>query len=225
MHKLSHFSALTLTGTALALALTGAALAGGGAPAPTPAEPAPVQTAPVSPAPGQPTPTTPTTGGGYVPSPYVAKATLLNAEGQIRGSVRFSQVEGGTRVQVLASGLTPGQAGMHVHANGACEASRNEQTGEVTPFGAAGGHFDPAGTGNHATPTTSSLLGHAGDLPMLTVGEDGRAEADFVTQKISVNGFFGVMGKSVVVHAMSDDYATDPAGNAGARVSCGVVTR
>lgn len=152
-----------------------------------------------------------------------ASATLIDPQGQAAGTVSFTPTAEGTQVSVRVSGLTPGQHGMHIHENPSC-ANTTDAAGVVTVFGGAGGHFDPWVTKNHDSPTTENTRGHTGDLPMITVGVDGTGSADFVTRKITLTRTDSVIGRSLVIHAAPDDYATDPAGNSGARERCGVIT-
>lgn len=118
------------------------------------------------------------------------------------------------RVQAWVDGLVVGQHGFHIHAVGAC-----------TPdFAAAGGHYKPSG----AQHGTYNLQGpHAGDLPNLVVGEDGNGAIDIITNQVTLNvgsrSLFDTDGSALVVHAGADDYLTDPDGNSGARIACGVV--
>ena len=127
----------------------------------------------------------------------------------------------GVHVKLNATGLMPGVHGFHIHEVGSCE--NTVENGKVKTFGAAGEHFDPAGSKNHAGPDVSSLIGHAGDLPNVTANASGHASAEFVTDKFALSGPFGVAGKSVILHTMSDDYHTNPAGNTGSRALCGVL--
>ncbi|GHG08326.1 hypothetical protein GCM10017783_21110 [Deinococcus piscis] len=226
-----------------ALSLSSLAAAGGGyVPAPAPvAAPAPV-TVPRAPVATPAAASTTTVTASTVTAPTTASQTatetaaatsggmglttataqLRDASGAVKGAVTFSQLPGNELlVSVQAEGLTPGKHGMHVHAVGQC--SDKVVDGKPTVFGAAEGHFDPAATGKHATPETPTTQAHAGDLPMLEVGADGRGRADFSTRKFSVQGDTGVVGRSLIVHAGEDDYQTNPAGNSGARVLCGVI--
>ena len=152
-----------------------------------------------------------------------ARADLLAPAGANAGSVTLTPTLAGTQVSVRVSGLTPGQHAMHVHVNPSCT-NTTDAAGVVTVFGGAGGHFDPGGSNNHDAPTTDNARGHGGDLPMITVGADGTGSADFTTSKVSLTGANSAIGRSLVIHANPDDYATDPSGNSGARERCGVIT-
>lgn len=151
-----------------------------------------------------------------------AIAELRDASGAVRGEVFVTQLAGGELLlNVQAVGLTPGSHGIHIHAVGQC--SDKVVDGKPTVFGAAEGHFDPAATGNHAAPDTPADQAHAGDLPMLEVGPSGEGAAEFISRKFSLQGANGILGRSLIVHADTDDYQTDPSGNSGARVLCGVI--
>ncbi|WP_407571531.1 superoxide dismutase family protein [Deinococcus altitudinis] len=159
------------------------------------------------------------------PAPLSATAALLDAQGVKTGSATFTQVGTGMQISVQVSGLTPGMHGMHLHEFGRCAPGVDAPTNTIVPFGAAGGHFDPGRSGNHSTPTAADTDGHGGDLPMLMVGADGTGRLRFTTVKSSLTGMNGVLNRSLVIHAMPDDYKSDPAGMSGMRERCGVVTR
>ena len=147
-----------------------------------------------------------------------AEARLVAGDGRPVGWARF--VEDGTgRVHVSAhvTGMSPGLHGIHIHAIGACEPSA---------FTSAGGHHNPLGV---AHGLDSAGGGHAGDLPNLVVNEDGvgRLSATTIRATLSpgLRSMFDADGSAVVIHAGQDDQVTDPTGNSGARVACGVITR
>jgi Cu-Zn family superoxide dismutase len=142
---------------------------------------------------------------------------LRNGQGAVVGHARLSQEPGGVRLQVEVSGLAPGLHGFHIHAVGQCE---------PPAFTSAGPHFNPEGKQHgHKNPAGP----HAGDLPNLMVGPDGSGRADLLTADVTLAGgsysLFQPAGTSLVIHADPDDEQTDPAGNSGARVACGVITR
>jgi Cu-Zn family superoxide dismutase len=150
------------------------------------------------------------TGGG--PS---ATATLEPTRGSAaRGSVDF--VQKGDKVVVAASvsGLAPGAHGFHIHEKGDCSA------GDGT---SAGGHFNPLGK-PHAAPTGPDR--HAGDMPMLVADGYGNAKLTAELDVITVGGgATDIVGRSVIVHKDADDFKTQPTGNSGARVACGVIRK
>ena len=146
-----------------------------------------------------------------------AKATLANAEGKEVGTATFTPARGGVKVHVVASGLTPGKHGIHLHAVGKCE---------PPDFKSAGGHFNPAGK-QHGLHNPRGA--HAGDLPNLTVGKNGKATGNFTAKGATLGegegSLFGPEGAALVIHAAPDDEKTDPAGNSGDRIACGVIQR
>jgi len=123
----------------------------------------------------------------------------------------------GETVAQATSKLPPGTHGFHVHAVGKCEGP---------DFKSAGGHFNPAGK-QHGLENPAGP--HAGDMPNLVVGADGTGTATVKLTGVSLDGgpdsLFHEGGTSLVVHAGPDDMKTDPAGNSGARIACGVIER
>ena len=141
-------------------------------------------------------------------------ATLASSPGNnVAGTVVF--VQEGRKVFVVAevTGLTPGAHGFHVHEKGDCSAA---------DFSSAGGHFNPDGK-PHGDPGAGAH--HVGDMPVLVADASGRANtrAELRSMSIGGGGANDIVGKSVVVHADPDDFRTQPAGNSGARVACGVI--
>ena len=146
-----------------------------------------------------------------------AKATLANADGKDVGTATFTPARGGVKVHVVASGLTPGKHGIHLHAVGKCE---------PPDFKSAGGHFNPAGK-QHGLHNPRGA--HAGDLPNLAVGKAGKAKATFTARGATLGDGTGSLlpaeGTSLVIHANPDDEKSDPAGNSGPRIACGVIEK
>ena len=142
-----------------------------------------------------------------------ATAVVRPASGsQAHGTVKFTQV--GTRVRVDAeiAALNAGLHGLHIHDKGDCTAP------DAT---SAGPHFNPAGK-KHGAP--DAMEHHAGDLGNLKADEYGKATLTMMIDGVSVGkDGNGIVGRSVVVHADPDDLKTDPAGNSGARIGCGVI--
>ncbi len=157
--------------------------------------------------------------------PATAQAMLKTADGKPGGMARFADTtKGMMEVSVEAQGLTPGEHGLHVHQNPDCAPGPDSATGKVVPFGAAGGHFDPMETKKHGHPDGDGKKSHAGDLPMLKAGSDGTAKLSHTTKALSVApGKNSVVGRTIVVHEKADDYTSDPAGNSGPRVLCGLI--
>jgi Cu-Zn family superoxide dismutase len=146
-----------------------------------------------------------------------AKAELQNAQGEKVGRATLMQSTEGVKLAVEVSKLTPGAHGFHIHAAGKCEGPE---------FKSAGGHFNPEGKKHGLQNPEGS---HAGDLPNLMVGQDGTAKAEVTIKGIILgegkNSLFQPDGTAIVIHADADDEKTDPAGNAGARIVCGVITK
>ena len=137
--------------------------------------------------------------------------------GDVIGMVVFQDMPRGLRIQPNLSGLSEGQHGIHVHQNGACDAA--EKNGKRVAGLAAGGHFDPGGTGKHEG---ADGMGHLGDLPVLYVDEKGRAGRVSFASRLKTSD---LAGRSIMIHAGGDNYSDTPArlGGGGARVACGVV--
>jgi Cu-Zn family superoxide dismutase len=135
------------------------------------------------------------------------------------GTVTLMDSPGGLVVTPDLAGLPAGGHGFHVHARGDCGVSLTE--GKPVPAGAAGGHFDPQGTGTHLGPTGA---GHRGDLPVLEVAADGRATKAVTAPRLTVAQ---VRGLALVIHAGGDNYADQPAplGGGGLRIACGTIPR
>ena len=143
-----------------------------------------------------------------------AVADLAPTKGNTaRGIVTFTAQ--GDRLHVVAdvSGLTPGAHGFHVHEKGDCSADDAMS---------AGGHFNPTAK-PHGDP--SSANHHAGDMPMLVADASGRAHLDADIDSATIGGSNDIAGKGVIVHKDPDDFQTQPTGNSGARLACGVIRR
>ncbi len=141
-----------------------------------------------------------------------AVATLKSAPGgKVEGVVTFSPAAGGVRVNARVTGLTPGDHGFHIHEFGDCAA---------TDFTSAGGHFNPGGD-PHAGMDAAAR--HSGDMGNIVADKDGVAVLDVVDSKLSFDGANSVLGRGLIVHAAADDFKTQPTGNAGGRVACGVI--
>jgi Cu-Zn family superoxide dismutase len=149
--------------------------------------------------------------------PPQAKAEMQNSQGRKVGVVTFEQTPHGVLVIADLRDLPPGSHALHVHEVGKCE----------PPFKTAGDHFNPMGK-EHGMKNVRGM--HAGDLPNLEVADDGAAHFQAFASGLSLEpgraGYlFDKDGSAVVVHASADDYVTNPAGNAGDRIACGVVTK
>jgi Cu-Zn family superoxide dismutase len=144
-----------------------------------------------------------------------ASAPLKNGEGKEVGSVNLTQTSQGVLLNVSVKGLPPGEHAFHVHAVGKCE----------PPFTSAGGHFNPGGK-KHGMLSPEGQ--HAGDMPNLHIPQSGDLAIEVLNVNITLekgkpNSVFDADGSAVIVHAGSDDYKTDPTGEAGGRIACGVI--
>lgn len=143
-----------------------------------------------------------------------AVATLSPTEGNdVRGRVTFADTPDGVRVVAEISGLTEGLHGFHVHETGDCSAP------DAT---SAGGHFNPDAH-PHGAPDAPATERHDGDLGNLEAGADGTARYERVDPNVALSGPTSVIGKAVIVHAGQDDFTSQPSGDAGGRVACGVI--
>ena len=138
-----------------------------------------------------------------------AIAMLRGVDGGDRGRVTVTNVGGGMRLAVDATGLAPDAHGFHVHAVGRCDAP---------DFTSAGPHWNPDAK-LHGRDNPAGA--HRGDLPNLIVGSNGRGQVSFNVPATAAALLEGP-GKSIIIHADVDDYRTDPGGNSGGRVVCGV---
>jgi Cu-Zn family superoxide dismutase len=133
------------------------------------------------------------------------------------GTITVSSNTHGTLFSPALTGLTPGLHGFHVHENPDCSAA--VKSGKTVPGLAAGGHYDPAGSGRHEGPYAN---GHLGDLPPLFTDPDGRTTLPVLAPRIKLSD---LTGRSLMIHAGGDNYADSPTalGGGGARVACGVM--
>ncbi|MDR3469224.1 MAG: superoxide dismutase family protein [Xanthobacteraceae bacterium] len=148
-------------------------------------------------------------------SAQTAKAVLKNADGATVGSAELTQVSDGVLIHLTAKGLPAGEHAFHVHAVGKCE----------PPFTTAGGHFNPD---SHKHGMMAADGHHAGDMPNLIVPASGEVAIEVVNTAVTLakdkpNSLFKPDGTALIIHAGADDYKSDPAGNAGARIACGVI--
>jgi Cu-Zn family superoxide dismutase len=182
-------------------------------PAPTPeapttvVEPAPPPAEPVPPEPAKADPPPP-------PPPKTAKADLAPAsKSKVKGTIEFKEVDGGVEVVANVEGLKAGDHAYHVHEKGDCSAP---------DAASAGGHFNPNNK-KHGSPDGEEH--HEGDFGNLTAGKDGKATKTFVMKGITLaDGPTSIVGKGFIVHEKKDDFKTQPTGNAGGRIACGVIT-
>ena len=147
-----------------------------------------------------------------------ASAQLMSSSGQSVGTANFTASGQAVVLSVQVRGLPPGPHGIHIHAVGRCDGPA---------FTSAGAHFNPAGR----THGLNNAQGpHAGDLPTLLLAADGSGSLTTTNALISLadgvaNSLFDADGSALVIHAANDDQMTDPTGNSGDRIACGVITR
>lgn len=141
---------------------------------------------------------------------YLVANVEPTAGNTARGEVRFYKIGDGVRVTATFEGLPPGTHGFHLHENGDCSAP---------DASSAGDHYNPAGA-PHGGPEAASASRHMGDLGNVEAGADGRATYE---RSDNVLVYESLKGRAVVVHASADDLTSQPSGNAGARIGCGVV--
>ena len=146
-----------------------------------------------------------------------ATAQLKDAKGQSVGQVKMRETAEGVLLQVELKSVEPGVKAFHIHEAGRCDAPT---------FQTAGPHFNPE---KEAHGLLAQSGAHAGDLPNIHVPESGSASVEVLAHGVTLasgeRSLLDANGSAVVLHAKADDYASDPAGNAGDRVACGIVTK
>jgi Cu-Zn family superoxide dismutase len=150
------------------------------------------------------------------PSAPLKAIAVLHPTGsnKLSGTVTFTEVADGVQVQAEFTGLTPGNHGFHVHEFGDCSAA---------DASSAGAHFNPTNK-PHAGPDATER--HVGDMGNVEADASGKAKLEYLDHQISLtNDQQSVIGRSVVVHAKADDLKSQPAGDSGARIACGVIGR
>ena len=158
--------------------------------------------------------------GGAMAGALVRPTTASGARAQ--GAVRFRESDGGLMVTVSLRGLDPGMHGVHIHENADCGPADTDGDGTMEPAGAAGGHWDPLGTGEHGEPGDDLDDKHLGDLGNVTAKADGTAEATLAIGNYDPNAR-SVVGHAVIIHSGMDDGETDPGGESGRRMGCGII--
>lgn len=144
-----------------------------------------------------------------------AHASLAAGDGSARGTAVVTEAADGLHVVVKAKGVPPGIHAVHIHTTGTC-------TGP--DFTSAGGHWNPTGR-QHGKDNPAGM--HMGDMPNMLVGSDGAGEMEYVVPHGQIQGgetpLLDADGAAVVIHAQADDNKSDPTGNAGGRIACGVL--
>lgn len=146
-------------------------------------------------------------------APATATAMLKSAEGVDAGSVTATQEDGGIRLAISATGMSAGEHGIHVHMTGKCEGPK---------FESAGGHWNPMGA-QHGLSNPQGQ--HSGDMPNLVVASDGSGKMDYLLPEAQLDQMLDDDGAALVIHAKPDDQKTDPSGDSGDRLACGVFAR
>ena len=145
-----------------------------------------------------------------------ARADLHDADGRSVGTATFTQAPYGVLITAQLTGLPAGVHAMHIHEVGRCEA----------PFTSAGGHYNPSFR-QHGVKNRAGY--HAGDLPNFTAPASGTVRVDAITRDVTLgqgpNSLFTSQGTALMIHSDADDYTSDPGGNAGVRIACGVIVR
>ncbi|MGA9586231.1 MAG: superoxide dismutase family protein [Terracidiphilus sp.] len=148
-----------------------------------------------------------------------AHADIANAQGTKIGTAKITSTGQGVKIEVKVTQLTPGEHGIHIHNVGKCDAPA---------FTTAGGHFNPT-SAHHGIHNTQDPHPHLGDLMNLTVDKKGSANATFLANGVTLgdgpDSLFHDGGTALVIHAKADDLMSDPSGNSGDRIACGVIEK
>ena len=147
-------------------------------------------------------------------SAETANATLADKQGNTVGLIKLTEIPHGVLIKAELYNMPPGVHAFHIHSTGKCE----------PPFKSAGGHFNPRGKVHGILNKKGP---HAGDLPNIYVGDDGKLTFEVIADKVTLgkgkNSLHDDDGSALLIHAGPDDYTSDPAGNAGPRIACGVI--
>jgi len=162
------------------------------------------------------------------PADAGVQVSLLDVDGNEAGSATFTEGDGSVTIDLTVEGLEPGDHGIHVHETGACDPA-----GDM-PFSSAGDHFNPTdaahgpGPATGATPEAEMPEAHAGDLGNIAIAADGTGMVSLTTDRVTLaSGGDTTLadgdGSALVIHADLDDLETDPSGESGGRIVCGVI--
>lgn len=178
----------------------------------------PADTVDTAVAPGMGPAGTDTMGMGTGPAGAELQIELIGRDGQPVGTARLSQQGDAVRIALEARDLPPGPRGIHFHETGRCEAPG---------FQSAGAHFNPTGR-QHGLENPQGP--HAGDMENLEVEPDGRVNTTLSTTRVTLRegqpySLLDADGAALVIHAERDDQRSDPSGNSGDRIACGVIRR
>ena len=147
-----------------------------------------------------------------------ATASVIDDQGKAIGTATLTQTPHGVLIALDLKGIPAGEHAFHIHGKGVCD--------PAAKFASAGGHFNPGKTAHgYHTPAGS----HAGDMPNQFVGADGVLKANVINTQVALGSgegtLFGGDGTAIVLHAKGDDYKSQPAGDAGGRIACGVIKK
>ncbi|HEY8270373.1 MAG TPA: superoxide dismutase family protein [Pseudobdellovibrionaceae bacterium] len=144
--------------------------------------------------------------------PFSAQATIKPAKAQrAKGFIHFTQSGSKVKVEAMLEGLKPGPHGFHIHEKGDCS----------TPdFTSAGSHFNPTHKAHGGLEATEK---HSGDMGNIIADSKGKAKINLELSGITLGGSEGIIGKAIIIHENADDFKTQPTGNSGGRIACGVI--